>query len=203
MTKMKQDTNEQEIPAEETAQQTENWEGAEVQEAKGTEDPGAAFTTETLLEEAKLKLEASEKKYLLLLADMENLRKRCMKDMESTRYNTMADTISPFLQVFDHFGMAVKASEQSDNLKMLLDGMKMIQGEFDKAFQELGVECIDAVGQEFDPNLHEAVGQEASDTVPAGKVIRQWSCGYKTGSRLLKPAMVVVSSGKSEETGKE
>ena len=49
-------------------------------------------TPEQLLEEARLKLEAADKKYLLLLADMENLRKRCMKDMESTRYNTMADT---------------------------------------------------------------------------------------------------------------
>lgn len=183
--------------AEETVKATENAEVKE--EQKETAPP----TPEQLLEEARLKLEAAEKKYLLLLADMENLRKRCMKDMESTRYNTMADTITPFLQVFDHFGMAVKASEQSDNLKMLLDGMKMIRSEFDRAFQELGVVCIDAVGQDFDPNVHEAVSQEASETVPAGKVIRQWNCGYKTGSRLLKPAMVVVSSGKPEKAGKE
>ena len=178
---------------------------------KKTQDEQAAEetmkTAEAAAEAKEEEKEAApptpEKKHLLLLADMENLRKRCMKDMESTRYNTMADTITPFLQVFDHFGMAVKASEQSDNMKMLLDGLKMIHSEFDKAFQELGVECIDAVGKDFDPNVHEAVSQEASETVPAGKVIRQWNCGYKTGSRLLKPAMVVVSSGKPEETGKE
>ena len=170
--------------------------------AEETQEQEAPATPEKQLEEARLKLEAADKKYLLLLADMENLRKRCQKDAESIRYNTMADTIAPFLQVFDHFGMAVQASEKSDNLKMLLDGMKMIAGEFDKAFQELGVECIDAVGKDFDPNLHEAVSQEESETVPAGKVIRQWSRGYKTGSRLLKPAMVVVSSGKPEKGGK-
>ena len=56
-----------------------------------------------------------------------------------------------------------------------------------------------AVGKDFDPNLHEAVSQEASDTVPAGKVIRQWSFGYKTPQRLLKPAMVVVSSGPQQK----
>ena len=196
MFKNKKDQTEQEVPVEETVETA-----AEAQaESKAGEKEEVPPTPEQLLEESRLKLEAAEKKYLLLLADMENLRKRCMKDMESTRYNTMADTITPFLQVFDHFGMAVKASEQSDNLKMLLDGMKMIRSEFDKAFQELGVECIDAVGQDFDPNIHEAVSQEASDTVPAGKVIRQWNCGYKTGSRLLKPAMVVVSSGKAEES---
>ena len=196
MLKNKKNQEEPEKTAEETVSAAE-------ETATETQRAEAAPTPEKLLEEARLKLEAAEKKYLLLLADMENLRKRCMKDMESTRYNTMADTITPFLQVFDHFGMAVKASEQSDNLKMLLDGMKMIRSEFDKAFQELGVECIDAVGQDFDPNIHEAVSQEASDTVPAGKVIRQWNCGYKTGSRLLKPAMVVVSSGKAEEAGRE
>ena len=192
MSKEEQKQEEQNTAAEET-----------VKAAEAEQKEQVPPTPEQLLEEARLKLEASEKKYLLLLADMENLRKRCMKDMESTRYNTMADTITPFLQVFDHFGMAVKASEQSDNLKMLLDGMKMIRSEFDKAFQELGVECIDAVGKDFDPNVHEAVSQEASETVPAGKVIRQWNCGYKTGSRLLKPAMVVVSSGKPEEAAKE
>lgn len=175
---------------------------AEETPAEEIREQEAPASPEKQLEEARLKLEASDKKYLLLLADMENLRKRCQKDAEAIRYNTMADTISPFLQVFDHFGMAVQASEKSDNLKMLLDGMKMIAGEFDKAFQELGVECIDATGQDFDPNFHEAVSQEASETVPAGKVIRQWSRGYKTGSRLLKPAMVVVSSGKPEEGGK-
>ena len=192
----KKKTQEEQSAVEETLNTAEAAANEEQKEA-------AAPTPEQLLEEARLKLEAAEKKHLLLLADMENLRKRCMKDMESTRYNTMADTITPFLQVFDHFGMAVKASEQSDNLKMLLDGLKMIHSEFDKAFQELGVECIDAVGKDFDPNIHEAVSQEASETVPAGKVIRQWNCGYKAGSRLLKPAMVVVSSGKPEEAGKE
>lgn len=192
----KKKTQEEQSAVEETLNTAEAAANEEQKEA-------AAPTPEQLLEEARLKLEAAEKKHLLLLADMENLRKRCMKDMESTRYNTMADTITPFLQVFDHFGMAVKASEQSDNLKMLLDGLKMIHSEFDKAFQELGVECVDAVGKDFDPNIHEAVSQEASETVPAGKVIRQWNCGYKAGSRLLKPAMVVVSSGKPEEAGKE
>ena len=54
---------------------------------------------------------------------------------------------------------------------------------------------IDATGKPFDPALHEAVAEESSDTVPNGTVIRQWSRGYQCGSRLLKPAMVVVSSG--------
>ena len=155
---------------------------------------------EQKLKDAEDKVKEALDKHLRAVAEMDNLRKRTSKEMENLRLNVMMDTISPFLQVCDHFTMAVSAASASNNLKSLLDGMKMIQNEFDKAFSELGVVKIDAVGKEFDPNEHEAVAQEASDAVPAGKVIRQWSCGYKTPLRLLKPAMVVVSSGPAPKT---
>lgn len=148
------------------------------------------------LEKALLEM---EDKRLRLLAEMENQRKRAVKDMEAVRYNTMTDTLHPFFQVFDHFSMAVAATETTMNIQTLLEGMKMIRSEFDRAFSELGIERIDATGQDFDPNTQEAMSQEASDTVPAGKVIRQWSFGYKMGDRLLKPANVVVSSGPAEK----
>ena len=149
------------------------------------------------LEKALLEM---EDKRLRLLAEMENQRKRAVKDMEAVRYNTITDTLHPFFQVFDHFSMAVAATETTTNMKTLLEGMKMIRAEFDRAFADLGIERIDATGQDFDPNTQEAVSQEASDTVPAGKVIRQWCFGYKMGDRLLKPANVVVSSGPAEKT---
>ena len=149
------------------------------------------------LEKALLEM---EDKRLRLLAEMENQRKRAVKDMEAVRYNTITDTLHPFFQVFDHFSMAVAATETTTNMQTLLEGMKMIRAEFDRAFSDLGIERIDATGQDFDPNTQEAVSQEASDTVPAGKVIRQWCFGYKMGDRLLKPANVVVSSGPAEKT---
>ena len=148
------------------------------------------------LEKALLEM---EDKRLRLLAEMENQRKRAVKDMEAVRYNTMTDTLHPFFQVFDHFSMAVAATETTTNMQTLLEGMKMIRAEFDRAFSDLGIERIDATGKDFDPNTQEAMSQEASDTVPAGKVIRQWSFGYKMGDRLLKPANVVVSSGPAEK----
>ena len=95
--------------------------------------------------------------------------------------------------------MAVAATETSSNMQMLLEGMKMIRTEFDRAFSDLGIEQIDATGKEFDPLTQEAMSQEASDTVPAGTVIRQWSFGYKLGNHLLKPACVVVSSGPEQK----
>lgn len=139
-----------------------------------------------------------EDKRLRLLAEMENQRKRAVKDLESTRYRVMTDTLLPFFQVFDHFSMAVAATETSSNIQSLMAGLKMIGSEFDRAFSDLGIERIDATGKDFDPATQEAMSQEVSDTVPAGKVIRQWSYGYKLGDHLLKAANVVVSSGPAE-----
>ena len=165
-------------------------------------EPAAPETPEEKVEKLEKALLDMEDKRLRLLAEMENQRKRAVKDMEAVRYNTMTDTLHPFFQVFDHFSMAVAATETTTNMQSLLEGMKMIRAEFDRAFSELGIERIDATGKDFDPNTQEAMSQEASDTVPAGKVIRQWCFGYKMGDRLLKPANVVVSSGPAEKESK-
>ena len=174
---------------------------AEKEAAEDKESPAAR------LEELEKKLAEAEKQRLLALAEMDNQRKRFSKELEALRYRVTQDTLFPFLQVMDHFSMAVKAAEAPGaNADAILKGMEMIANEFDHAFTDLGVEKIDAAGKPFDPNFHEAVAEEPSDTVPAGVVIRQWSMGCKMGSRLLKPAMVVVSSGPAapeEEKGKD
>ena len=156
------------------------------------------------VEELEKKLAEAEKQRLLALAEMDNQRKRFARELEALRYRVTQDTLFPFLQVMDHFSMAVKAAEAPGaNADAILKGMEMIANEFDHAFTDLGVEKIDAAGKPFDPNFHEAVAEEPSDTVPAGTVIRQWSMGCKMGSRLLKPAMVVVSSGPAAAPEKE
>ena len=118
-----------------------------------------------------------------------------VKDIADARSYTVSDTLSPFLSVYDYLSMAGIAAEHSDNLESIRMGLKMIMGEFFKAFEELGVTKLESVGQKFDPNLHEAVANEASETVPEGEIIREWNCGFKRGEKLLRPARVVVSSG--------
>ena len=179
---------------------------AAAKDAEKNAEPAAETKKDTPPETPEEKLAKLEKallemedKRLRLLAEMENQRKRAVKDMEAVRYNTITDTLHPFFQVFDHFSMAVAATETTTNMQTLLEGMKMIRTEFDRAFSDLGIERIDATGKDFDPNTQEAMSQEASDTVPAGKVIRQWCFGYKMGDRLLKPASVVVSSGPAKQ----
>lgn len=162
------------------------------------EDETVSFTAE--ISKLKEALVASEDKNLRLQAEFQNFRKRTAKDISSARNFAVADTVSPFLQVFDFFNMAVKAAETTDNVASLVQGMSMIQTQFSKALEELDIEICDAVGKKFDHNIHEAVATEASDTVEEGYIIRQWNCGYKLGEQILRPARVVVSGGPAQET---
>jgi molecular chaperone GrpE len=169
----------------------------EVAEEKKEQTPEEQIKalTENLIE--------AEDKILRLQAEYQNYRKRASKDISNARMFGLTETIVPFLQVFDHFSMAVKAAESSDNMDAIRQGLEMILGEYGKALEELGVQKFDAVGQAFDPDLHEAMAREASDEVEEDHVIKQWSCGYKMGERLLRPAMVVVSSGPADDIEEE
>ena len=152
-------------------------------------------------ETAKLaaELQALKEKLMYLEADYQNYRKRVVKDLSEARLCGTAGTLEPFLTVFDFLGMAKNAAEKSDNIESIRQGLNMIIGEFHKAFDELGVKKIATVGTDFDPKYHDAAAHEPSDEVPEGKIIREWSGGFKLGERLLRPARVVVSSGPALE----
>ena len=94
-------------------------------------------------------------------------------------------------------------TEAQGRINALKQGMQMIMNEFSRAFEDLGVKEIEAVGKAFDPKLHDAVKSEASEEVPEGIVISQWKAGYKLGDRLIRPSSVVVSSGPAKEEEKK
>ncbi len=169
-----------------------------VEEAE-LENPEVAVEELSETEKLQQDLADANDKLLRMHAEFDNFRKRSFKDLAHGRTMAQIDTVMPFLQVFDHFSMAMKSAEVSDNIEALKQGLDMILNEYNKAFEDLGIIKLDAVGQKFDPNLHEAMANEASDEVPEGTVIQQWSCGYKMGERLLKPARVVVSSGPADK----
>lgn len=160
-----------------------------------TEEGAKIEELENQVKDLTAKLSEMEKLRLLALAELDNQRKRVARELDTTRCNTLQDTAFPFLQVYDHFTMAVAAAGKASAIDTIVKGLQMIEQEFTKAFNDLDIAVLDAVGKPFDPAIHEAVAEESSDTVPQGIVIRQWSRGYQCGSRLLKPAMVVVSSG--------
>ncbi|MDD5598113.1 MAG: nucleotide exchange factor GrpE [Victivallaceae bacterium] len=175
----------------------------------GTEATPAAETVgkepsaEKQIETLNAELAEARDALLRLKADFQNYRMRTAKEIANARTFAQSDTIMPFLQVFDHFNMAMEAAEKSDNMDAIKQGLEMILVEYRKRLDELGVEPFDAVGKKFDPKLHDAMSHEASDEVEEGHVIRQWNTGYKLGERLLRPATVVVSSGPDDEEDSE
>ncbi|MDD3117855.1 MAG: nucleotide exchange factor GrpE [Victivallales bacterium] len=156
-----------------------------------------AVTVEPAAEITRLETElaAANDKILRTHAEFDNFRKRTFKDIANTRAMTQADTALPFLHLFDNVAMAIASAEQATNMEAIMQGLRMIVGEYERAIGDLGITKIDAVGKKFDPTVHEAIAHEPSDEVPEGVVLKQWNCGYKLGERLLRPARVVVSSG--------
>jgi molecular chaperone GrpE len=164
-----------------------------------TQEVEKELTPEEQVETLTAELADSKDDLLRLRADFQNFRMRTAKEIANARMFGQTDTIIPFLQVFDHFNMAMMAAENSDNMDAIKQGLEMILKEYKKGLDELGVISYDAVGEKFDPKLHDAMTNEPSDDVEEGYVIKQWNVGYKLGERLLRPATVVVSSGPAKD----
>ena len=195
----------EEIPAEEKTENTAPQEPVETDgpaapETAAEAAPEAPETQETAPEDplakATRELAEAQNKFLYLQADYQNYRRRMIKELADARQLGVIGTLDPFLRVADFLGMADAAAKQSDNIEAIRQGLSMILNEFTKAFDDLGVKRVDSVGKPFDPDRQEAVLQEASETVPEGVVIKEWSPAYMLGDRCIRAAKVVVSTGK-------
>lgn len=172
----------------ETADQinAEENEGAPVADAQ---DPLAAAQAEA----AKWKDLAARNQ-----AELDNYRKRVARDREDDGKRVRAGLLEQLLPVLDNFEFGMIEVRKGDPKSPIVVGMEMIERQLREFMATSGVEAIDAVGSKFDPNLHEAVGQEESADIPEGHVLRQLRKGYKLRDRLLRAAMVFVSKGKAQ-----
>ena len=129
-------------------------------------------------------------------ADFENYRKRAIRDKEDAIKYANASLIERLIPLIDNLEFGIQAA-RAEGSQAVLVGLEMVAKQFQEFLTSVGVETVEAEGKPFDPNLHEAVGNEASETVPEGTVIRQLRKGYKLRDRLLRPANVFVSKGKA------
>ncbi|MES2705370.1 MAG: nucleotide exchange factor GrpE [Verrucomicrobiota bacterium] len=128
-------------------------------------------------------------------AELDNYRKRMAREMQdSLRYANagLLESLLPVLDNFDYGMQAAKAESEGSNLYL---GLSMVLRQIQDFLKDNHVEEIVAVGSKFDPNLHEAVSQQASDQAAEGVILQQTRKGYKLRDRLLRPASVIVSSG--------
>lgn len=151
------------------------------------------------IQELNAKIAELESKILYMQADYQNFRRRTAKDISDARISGTANALEPFLNVNDFLGMAQMAIEKSDNVEAIKQGIMMIIQQYERAMEELNVSVLQTAGAKFDPELHDAMSQEYSDTVPEGCIIKEVRKGYKMGERLLRPANVIVSKGKESD----
>ena len=128
-------------------------------------------------------------------ADLDNYRKRAAREKEEAFRFANASLVEQLLPILDNFELGLSAAREAAAPSALLDGMGMILRQLQDVLRDAGVQAVEAEGTEFDPNIHEAITQEASDTAPEGQVLRQLRRGYRLRERLLRPANVIISSG--------
>ncbi len=146
--------------------------------------------------EAKIATLEREKKenwerYLRTAADLENFRKRQRRELDDARFEAKSKVLKEMLPVVDNLERAIEHASQHAT-GPIVEGVQLVLRQFLSAFERLDVSPIDAGGQAFDPNLHEAISQMESDQ-PPGTVVQVLQRGYRAGDRLLRPALVVVA----------
>ena len=136
-----------------------------------------------------------------LKRETDELRQRLARTADERVAREKAAFISSLLPVIDNLGRAVEAAEGGGSKESLLDGLRGTIAGFENVLTQAGAEVIDAAGQPFDPELHEAVDTTEVEPELDGRVTAQYGRGYRLGSQLLRPARVQVGRAKSEGAG--
>ncbi len=172
---------EAEKAAEEPAKEQENAEDA-APEGEAPKDP------------VKAQIEELKDKCMRQMAEFENFRKRTDKEKAQMFDTGAAHVIEKILPVVDNFERGLATAPADEGSKAFAEGMSMIYKQLTKALEDLGVTPIEALGQEYDPNLHNAVMQtEATEEYPAGTVAQEMQKGYMYHDTVIRHSMVAVA----------
>ena len=182
-------------------------EAAEIEEAPVEAEAGEAVQPGdddlAALQQELEAVKAKEAEYLdgwqRAQAELANARKRFQREQQQSYANARADVLSRLLPVVDDFERAMETLPAESPEQTWSEGVRMILHKLNKLLEQEGVEPIEALGQEFDPFLHQAITHEPSAQVPSGHVLGVVQKGYKVGDRVLRPSMVRVSAGELPE----
>jgi molecular chaperone GrpE len=128
-------------------------------------------------------------------ADFENYKKRSAREKDEAIKYANSSLLEKLIAIVDNFELGLEAARAEGEKSPVFSGMSMVLKQLMDFLADSGLQPIDATGQKFDPNLHEAIAHEPSEKFPEGIVVRQTRRGYKMKDRLLRPSSVVVSSG--------
>lgn len=140
---------------------------------------------------AEQQVKEANDKYLRLMAEYDNYRKRSQKEREALYGDIKADVLNKFLPVYDNL---VRALDQPTEDEAYRKGVEMIMAQFNKTMENLGVTEIESVGQPFDPNLHNAVMHVEDETKGENEIVEVFQKGFKLGDKVIRFAMVKVAN---------
>jgi molecular chaperone GrpE len=132
-------------------------------------------------------------------ADFDNFKKRAAREKEEAIKYANSSLLERLIAIVDNFELGLSAAKGEGEHSPVYSGMSMVLKQLTDFLADNGLQPIDVEGQKFDPNLHEAIAHEPSESVPEGVVLRQMRRGYRLKDRLLRPSGVVVSSGKNSD----
>jgi molecular chaperone GrpE len=150
-------------------------------------------TAHDKISELEEKIEEMENKYLRLQADFDNSRRRAKLDLEAAQKYRAQSLAKDLLQSLDNFERATKIEADNEQTKLLLQGLDMVYKGILDGLKKEGIEPIESVGKEFDPNLHQAVMQVQNDSFESNVVVEEFQKGYMLKDKVLRPAMVTVN----------
>jgi molecular chaperone GrpE len=175
-------------------------------DTKETQDNPAPDTPqpETAMAEqlAAAQREAAENRdrYLRALADLDNFRKRAIREKDELRQFGSQQLLEDLLPALDNLALGIASARQPKaDLKTVVEGLALLQQQLKAALAAHDLREINPVGEAFDPHKHEAISHEPSKDVPAEHITKVVRTGYLLNDRLLRPASVIVSSGKPEK----
>lgn len=143
----------------------------------------------------QIELKTAKERYLRSVADLENFRKRAVREKDDARRGALSSLIEELLPVIDNFQMGLSAASNHAGGEAFVQGFEMILGQLQGVLRNNGVKELNPVGEAFDPNLHESIAYQPSEEQPDGHVISVERVGYVLHDRLIRPAAVVVSKG--------
>ena len=194
----KEDAGKQAAPADETAGEKKNAEEKPADDKKEKSDADDGKKTlfgKKKPDPLKEKIDELQDRCMRQMAEFENFRKRTDREKAQMFDTGVVNVVEKLLPVVDNFERGLASAPTSEGDKAFADGMNMIYKQMVKLLDDLGVKPIEALGQDFDPNFHNAVMQvEATEEYPSGKVAQEMQKGYIYHDTVVRHSMVAVAN---------
>ena len=154
---------------------------------------------EELLRAAKKEAAASYDRYTRAVADLENFRKRTLREKDELRQFAISGLMDDVIPILDNLSLGLAAAQQQTDVKAIIAGVTLVLEQFKTTLARHGLKEVKPDGQRFDPHLHECISHQPSAEVAEEHVMQVVRAGYTLSGRLLRPASVIVSSGPAKE----